>query len=131
MPFPAFNHPHRGVRSGVALAYSRSLPLLCCVSCENARTECRVCKGTGIPEFRVFLCTLRGRYFTPKENGAFTALWFHVVPLDEHTTRVFNHAVIVQPMHPALKVHLLMRGKVSLGFHVTCAATQSSTVLHF
>ncbi|KAK9835403.1 hypothetical protein WJX81_007403 [Elliptochloris bilobata] len=42
-------------------------------------------------------------YFTPKENGAFTALWFHVVPLDEHTTRVFNHAVIVQPMHPALK----------------------------
>ncbi len=45
------------------------------------------------------------RYFTPKADGAFTALWFHVVPLDEHTTRVFNHAVIVQPMHPALKVH--------------------------
>jgi len=43
------------------------------------------------------------RYFTPKGDGAFTCLWFHVVPLDEHTTRVFNHAVIVQPMHPALK----------------------------
>ena len=46
---------------------------------------------------------LAHRYFTPKADGAFTCLWFHVVPLDEHTTRVFNHAVIVQPMHPALK----------------------------
>ena len=60
-------------------------------------------------------CHLRDRYFTPKEGGAFTALWFHVVPLDEHTTRVFNHAVIVQPMHPALKVRPLTHGNFDLG----------------
>ena len=41
------------------------------------------------------------RYFTPKKDGAWTALWFYVVPLDEHSTRVVNHAVIVQKL-PAL-----------------------------
>ncbi len=43
------------------------------------------------------------RYFTPKEDGKFTALWFYVVPLDEHTTRVINHAVIVQPLPTLVK----------------------------
>ena len=42
-------------------------------------------------------CAAR-RYFTPKEAGAWTALWFYVVPLDEHSTRVINHAVIVQKL---------------------------------
>ena len=46
---------------------------------------------------------MRGRYFTPKENGKFTALWFYVVPLDEHSTRVINHAVIVQPLPGLVK----------------------------
>ena len=44
-----------------------------------------------------------GRYFTPKEDGKFTALWFYVVPLDEHSTRVINHAVIVQPLPGLVK----------------------------
>ena len=43
------------------------------------------------------------RYFTPKEDGKFTALWFYVVPLDEHSTRVINHAVIVQPLPKLVK----------------------------
>ncbi len=43
------------------------------------------------------------RYFTPKEDGKFTALWFYVVPLDEHSTRVINHAVIVQPLPGLVK----------------------------
>ena len=46
---------------------------------------------------------LLGRYFTPKEDGKFTALWFYVVPLDEHSTRVINHAVIVQPLPGLVK----------------------------
>lgn len=37
------------------------------------------------------------RYFTEKDKG-FTALWFYVVPIDEHTTRVFNHAVLTAPL---------------------------------
>ena len=44
------------------------------------------------------------RYFTPKEDGKFTALWFYVVPLDEHSTRVINHAVIVQPLPKLVKM---------------------------
>lgn len=47
------------------------------------------------------------RYFTPKEDGKFTALWFYVIPLDEHSTRVINHAVIVQPLPGIVKVRLL------------------------
>ena len=47
--------------------------------------------------------TLLGRYFTPKEDGKFTALWFYVVPLDEHSTRVINHAIIVQPLPGLVK----------------------------
>ncbi len=43
------------------------------------------------------------RYFTPKEDGKFTALWFYVIPLDEHSTRVINHAVIVQPLPGPVK----------------------------
>ena len=43
------------------------------------------------------------RYFTPKKDGAWTALWFYVVPLDEHSTRVVNHAVIVQKLPAAVK----------------------------
>lgn len=46
---------------------------------------------------------VRDRYFTPKEDGNFTALWFYVVPLDEHSTRVINHAVIVQPLPGLVK----------------------------
>lgn len=37
------------------------------------------------------------RYFTPKETG-FTALWFHVIPLDENNTRVINHALSTAPL---------------------------------
>lgn len=44
-----------------------------------------------------------GRYFTPKEDGKFTALWFYVVPLGEHSTRVINHAIIVQPLPRLVK----------------------------
>ncbi|EIE23217.1 Rieske-domain-containing protein [Coccomyxa subellipsoidea C-169] len=43
-------------------------------------------------------------YFTPKEDGKFTALWFYVIPLDEHSTRVINHAVVVQPLPKLVKV---------------------------
>ncbi len=46
------------------------------------------------------------RYYTPKEGSSFTALWFYVVPLDEHSTRVINHAVIVQPLPGIVKVLL-------------------------
>ncbi|CAL8465289.1 g4824 [Coccomyxa elongata] len=42
-------------------------------------------------------------YYTPKEGSNFTALWFYVVPLDEHSTRVINHAVIVQPLPGIVK----------------------------
>ena len=46
---------------------------------------------------------LCGRYFTPKKDGAWTALWFYVVPLGEHSTRVVNHAVIVQKLPAVVK----------------------------
>lgn len=42
------------------------------------------------------------RYFTPKETG-FTALWFHVIPLDENNTRVINHAVFTAPLPGVLQ----------------------------